>query len=65
MVSMQLEKTNYVRATMSSPRAWTIHPKDRSAEFIGALPNIIEKIEAGYYPLEQAGHYDLISRYWP
>ena len=45
--------------------AWTIDPKDRSAEFIGALPNIIEKIEAGYYPLEQAGHYDLISKYWP
>lgn len=64
MVSMQLEKTNYVRATMSSPRAWTIHPKDRSPEFIGALPNIIEKIEQGWYPPEQAGHYDFISKYW-
>ncbi|NET20329.1 MAG: hypothetical protein F6K07_13745, partial [Okeania sp. SIO1H5] len=64
MVSMQLEKTDYVRATMSSPKAWTIHPKDRSPEFIGALPNIIEKIEQGWYPPEQAGHYDFISKYW-
>ncbi|NES65949.1 MAG: hypothetical protein F6K24_12135 [Okeania sp. SIO2D1] len=64
MVSMQLEKTDYVRATMSSPKAWTIHPKDRSPEFIRALPNIIEKIEQGWYPTEQAGHYDFISKYW-
>ncbi|MEB3342148.1 hypothetical protein [Okeania sp.] len=64
MVSMQLERTDYVRATMSSPKAWTIHPKDRSPEYIRSLPNIIEKIEQGWYPPEQAGHYDFISEYW-
>ena len=64
MVSQQLEQTEYVRATLSNPKAWTLHPKDRSPEFIEALPHIIEQIEAGEYPPEQAGHYDLISKYW-
>ena len=64
MVSRQLEKTNYVRATLASPQAWTLHPIDRSPEFIAALPKIIEKIEAGEYPPEQAGHYDLKSELW-
>ena len=64
MVSQQLEQTDYVRATLANPKAWTLHPKDRSPEFIEALPHIIEQIEAGEYPTEQAGHYDLISKYW-
>lgn len=64
MVSTKLEQTDYVRAVLTSPQAWTLHPKDRSAEFIAALPRIIKQIEAGYYPAEQAGHYDLISNLW-
>ena len=64
MVSNKLETTKYVRAVMDSPKAWTIHPKDRSEEFFAALPNIIEKIERGEYPLEQAGYYDLRLKYW-
>ncbi|MGB3509382.1 MAG: hypothetical protein WBA93_09090 [Microcoleaceae cyanobacterium] len=64
MVSNKLETTEYVRAVMDSPNAWTIHPKDRSQEFFGALPKIIEKIELGEYPPEQAGHYDLELKYW-
>ena len=64
MVSQQLEQTDYVRATLVNPKAWTLHPKDRSPEFIEALPQIIEQIEAGEYPTEQAGHYDLISKHW-
>lgn len=64
MVSNQLEATRYVRAVLDSPKAWTLHPKDRSPEFIQALPEIIKKIEAGWYPPEQAGYYDLQSQYW-
>jgi hypothetical protein len=64
MVSRQLEQTDYVRATLTNPNAWTLHPKDRSPEFIKALPQIIEKIEAGEYPVGQEGHYDLISELW-
>jgi hypothetical protein len=64
MVSQQLEKTDYIRANLASPKAWTLHPKDRSPEFIEALPEIIARIEAGDYPAEQAGYYDLISQLW-
>lgn len=64
MVSRQLEATDYIRATLCNPNAWTLHPKDRSEEFIQALPKIIERIEKGDYPSEQAGHYDLISHLW-
>ena len=61
MVSQQLDNTHYFRGVLSNTKAWTLHPKDRSPKFIEALPEIINKIEAGIYPPEQAGHYDLIS----
>ncbi|MDJ0649847.1 MAG: hypothetical protein QNJ60_14225 [Xenococcaceae cyanobacterium MO_188.B19] len=64
MVSRKLEQTNYIRATLCNPCAWTLHPKDRSAQFIQSLPQIIERIEQGDYPAEQAGHYDLIPHLW-
>ncbi len=64
MVSNKLETTSYVRAVLSSPLAWTIHPRDRSPEFFKALPDIISKIESGWYPSQQAGHYDLMLKYW-
>lgn len=64
MVSKQLEDTDYFRGVLTNSQAWTLHPKDRSPAFIKALPKIIERIEAGDYPLEQAGHYDLISELW-
>lgn len=64
MVSRRLEETKYVRATMESPKAWTIHPKDRSPEFLEALPDIIKYIEAGWYPMAQAGYYDLDLKSW-
>jgi hypothetical protein len=64
MVSKKLEKTHYFRGTLTNSKAWTLHPKDRSPAFINALPSIIERIEVGEYPPEQAGHYDLISDLW-
>jgi hypothetical protein len=64
MVSQRLEETQYVRAVLDSPNAWTLHPIDRSPQFIQALPAIIQKIETGWYPPDQAGLYDLQSRCW-
>jgi len=64
MVSKQLEETGSWRGVLADKRAWTLHPKDRSPAFIQALPNIIERIEAGEFPEAQAGHYDLISDLW-
>lgn len=64
MVSEKLQQTNYIRGTLTNPRAWTLHPIDRSPAFIEALPRIIEKIEAGEYPPQQASYYDLIPKLW-
>lgn len=64
MVSKKLEKTDYFRGTLTNCKAWTLHPIDRSSAFIQALPSIIKRIEAGEYPLEQAGYYDLIPNLW-
>ncbi len=64
MVSKKLEQTEYYRGDLTTPNAWTLHPKDRSSAFIQALPRIIARIEAGDYPPQQAGHYDLISELW-
>ncbi|MEQ9667087.1 glycosyltransferase family A protein [Coleofasciculus sp. G2-EDA-02] len=64
MVSNRLEETSYVRAVLDSPKAWTVHPKNREPEFIKALPKLIERIEKGWYPPEQAGYYDLIFEHW-
>lgn len=64
MVSKRLEETEYVRVVPESPKAWTVHPIDRGPEFIQALPQIIDKVEAGWYPPEQAGYYDLKLKYW-
>ncbi|HEY9859970.1 MAG TPA: hypothetical protein V6D16_10735 [Candidatus Obscuribacterales bacterium] len=64
MVSNRIENTEYVRAVIDSPKAWTVHPKDRGPEFIAALPSLIQKIESGWYPPEQAGQYDLQFQAW-
>lgn len=64
MVTQKLKQTNYYRANLTNPHAWTLHPKDRSPAFIEALPEIIARIEAGDFPPQQAGDYDLIPEAW-
>jgi hypothetical protein len=64
MFSARLAQTHYIRANLDSHEAWTLHPKDRGEAFIHALPEIIEKVEAGWYPSEQAGYYDMRLTSW-
>ncbi|MBU7584556.1 MAG: hypothetical protein KAF91_16855 [Nostoc sp. TH1S01] len=64
MVTQRLKQTDYFRANLTNPAAWTLHPKDRSPAFLTALPNIIARIEAGDFPAQQAGKYDLIPEAW-
>jgi hypothetical protein len=64
MVSRKLAATNYIRADLTSPNAWTLHPAVRPPEFYEALPEIIAKIERGWFPPEQAGDYDLQLKTW-
>ncbi|MEO1294723.1 MAG: hypothetical protein AAFW75_02800 [Cyanobacteria bacterium J06636_16] len=64
MTSQRMEATEYIRADLTSPEAWTIHPANHSPDYIKALPNLIEFVEQGKYPSEQAGHYDLDLMAW-
>jgi hypothetical protein len=64
MMSNRLQATNYVRADLANPKAWTLHPHKHGADFVAALPKLIEKVEAGWYPPEQAGIYDLNLEPW-
>ncbi|HAC64892.1 MAG TPA: hypothetical protein DCF68_15515 [Cyanothece sp. UBA12306] len=64
MTSEKLSNSDFVRADLTSAQAWTIHPPKHGPKFIEALPQLIQLIEKGEYPLEQAGHYDLILETW-
>lgn len=64
MMTERFEATPLFRADLNSPKAWTIHPWGHGEDFIQALPDIIQRIEAGSYPPEQAGQYDLQLKYW-
>lgn len=64
MVTERIKHTSHVRANLTSSQAWTLHPKERGAEFIRALPRIIKLIEDGWYPDEQAGYYDMNWEAW-
>jgi hypothetical protein len=64
MVGYRLQETPFVRADLSSTRAWTLHPDDRGERFEAALPDLIARIEAGHYPAEQGGYYDLLLDLW-
>jgi hypothetical protein len=64
MTSKKLETTSFVRADLSSTKAWTIHPPKHGSDFIKALPNLIKLIEEGKYPSRQAGRYDLLLDEW-
>ena len=64
MIGYRLQETAFVRADLSSTRAWTLHPDERGERFEAALQDVIARIESGYYPPEQGGYYDLLLDLW-
>jgi hypothetical protein len=64
MISNRLRETGYIRADLSSPKAWTLHTPDHGEDFIRSLPTVIKSVEAGNYPPAQAGDYDLHLSDW-
>jgi hypothetical protein len=64
MIGYRLQETPFVRAELRSTRAWTLHPDERGPQFDAALPNLISRIEAGDYPPEQGGYYDVQFDLW-
>jgi hypothetical protein len=64
MVTSSMRQCGYARADLDIATAWTLHPVDRGTRFNSALPSIIRKLQSGWYPADQAGHYDLILKLW-
>ncbi len=65
MVSNRLRETPYFRIDLDTCSAWAVHSSyTHDKVFVENLPRIIEKIESGWYPPEQAGHYNLLFESW-
>jgi hypothetical protein len=64
MVEHAMEGSSFWRADLMSHKAWSIHPGERSEKFHNMLPHVINRINQGEYPNEQAGHFDLILDSW-
>ena len=64
MVGYRLPEVGMIRADLATDQAWTLHPDDRGDRFQQALHRILARLEAGDYPPEQAGRYDLLHDRW-
>ena len=64
MVEHAMNRSNFWRADLMSHKAWSIHPGERSEQFRNLLPRVINRVNHGEYPEEQAGHFDLILDFW-
>ena len=59
-----MKRKKLTRIDMADNKAWTLHPKSRGENFTRLLPEIINRIEKGWYPPEQEGLYDLEFDVW-
>jgi hypothetical protein len=64
MMTNKLLSSDWIRADLASSKAWTLHPVDHGTQFLKLLPSIIDRVEQGDYPAEQAGDYDLQMDLW-
>jgi len=65
MISNRLKETTFFRVDLDTPSAWALHSSyTHDHTFVQNLPRIIEKIESGWYPPMQTGHYNLHLRSW-
>ena len=45
-------------------KAWSIHPGVRCERFKNLIPKIVNRINLGEYPRQQAGYFDLLLNSW-
>ena len=64
MVQHRLETSSMWRADLMSKRSWSLHLVNRCQQLYQKLPQIIQEVEKGKFPLEQAGHFDLRLNLW-
>ena len=63
-VTSAIEKSTFYRADLANKFAWSLHPTERGERFNSLIPQLISQIESGWFPKEQAGHYDLNLDWW-
>ena len=63
-VTKALENSSYYRADLANHAAWSLHPVERGGRFNSSLTELIGKIEDGFFPEKQRGHYDLNLDWW-
>ena len=63
-VTSAIEKSTFYRADLTNKFAWSLHPTERGERFNSFIPQLISQIESGWFPKEQAGHYDLNLDWW-
>jgi hypothetical protein len=61
LITLMMREHRLIRVDQlgEPPGLWAVHPVERSAEFIDALPNIIARIEGGEVTEHQLGRYNL------
>lgn len=65
MVSARLRETPYFRIDIDTCSAWALHSsQNHDQDFVKNLPRIIDRVELGWYPPGQEGHYNLLSELW-
>ena len=64
IVGNAIENSRFWRADLMNRKAWSIHPGERTEKFHKLLPGILERINLGEYPNEQAGQFDLNLESW-
>ena len=64
IVEHAMEGSSFWRADLMNHKAWSIHPGERSKKFHELLPEVVNRINRGEFPEEQAGHFDLILDSW-
>lgn len=52
------------RMDLRTPRAWLLHPLDKSSRFLNLMPRLLEAVQKGYLPDEQRGWEDLRLPAW-
>jgi hypothetical protein len=52
------------RLVLKSKDAWLLHPVDKSPSFLKMLPNMLNAIKEGKYPVEQKGVENIKLDYW-
>lgn len=64
MVNEKMRNSPFIRADLDDTRAWSLHMAQRGATILPHLDSVIERVERGEFPEDQAGHYDLELSFW-